>query len=218
MKNDLITNKIQEWTIRIKEPQGEGPHPVIWLFHGWKGDEDSMSIFTSLLPDEYLVLAPRGPYALKNGGYSWYPDGDNQMPMVEDFIPALQKLKDLEDSWPLTAPWGDFNDIRLAGFSQGAAMAYTYMVLYPERVRSVAGLAGFLPADLTAEYMQNPPNYSAINVYISHGKNDEIVPIKEAIKAARFFEGFGANVTFCESDVNHKLNKECFNGLESFFQ
>jgi phospholipase/carboxylesterase len=217
MTNKLKTLMIQEWIIRVQEPESNGPHPVIWLFHGWRGDEDSMSIFTSLLPKNYLILIPRGIYSAPKGGYSWVSPGDKKWLGLDSFIPALQKIKDLEENWPLNAPWADFNDLRVAGFSQGAALAYTYTLMYPMIVKAVAGLAGFLPEKLPLDDSLDKNNYSKIKVFISHGTKDRLVPIEKAKLAAQVFTDLGAEVTFCESDVSHKLSKDCFKGLEVFF-
>ena len=218
MKSELLTLKIADWTIRYRQPVGEGSHPVIWLFHGWMGDEDSMWVFESLLPENFLILAPRGLFPQDDIGYGWYPHDGNKWPRIETLTPVVNGIKDLEENWPLFAPWADFSNLRLAGFSQGAAVAYAYTILHPEDVQAVAGLAGFLPVgiSLQAEVLSNC--FDGIKVYISHGVKDQIVPVDKGTEAARFFESKGAEVTFCESDVGHKLSVDCFKGLEVFFE
>jgi phospholipase/carboxylesterase len=96
-------------------------------------------------------------------------------------------------------------------------MAYTYTINVPEKVKAVAGLAGFLPDGVYHTNDDNFYDFSTTKVYISHGTKDAIVPIDKAYEAARFFQDQGAEVTFCESDVGHKLNADCFKGLEVFF-
>jgi phospholipase/carboxylesterase len=212
----METIQIQDWVIRFREPKGEGPHPVIWLFHGWQGDEYSMEVFTSKLPERFLLLAPRGPYKSKRGGNSWYHDDHKGWPKVEAFSQAVEGLIGLMANWPLTAPWGDFDRFHLAGFSQGAALAYAFTFLHPNRVNAVAGLAGFVP-EASGKYLKNPA-LKRVMVYISHGSRDQIVPISKARQAAHMFESIDAQVVFCESDVGHKLDATCFKGLEKFFE
>ena len=216
MKNELPVLEIGEWVIRYREPDGDGPHPVIWLFHGWLGDEDSMWVFASQLPEHYLILAPRGPYSQERGGFGWYPEGKQGWPSVTDFVPAIDQVNELMENWPLTAPWADFDQFRLAGFSQGAAMAYSYTVRNLDRVQAVAGLAGFLPEDADNDLEQN--DLGELTVYVSHGTRDKLVPIEKARSAVQRFDRAGAEVTFCESEVGHKLSRDCFKGLEVFFQ
>ena len=155
MQKDIVTVKIEDWVIRYRSPDGNGPHPVIWLFHGWTGDENSMWIFASRLPANYLLLAPRGLYPTPMGGYSWHPMTDGKRwPQVEDFRAAVEKLTSLMDRWPSSAPPVDFSRFRVAGFSQGGALAYSFALLHPARVIALAGLASFLPdgAELNPQY------------------------------------------------------------------
>ncbi len=215
MNRSLPTLEIGDWRIRYRKPVGEGPHPVLWLLHGWKGDENSMWIFAKMVPEHYLLLAPRGPYPEPGGGYSWYPLREPGWPPLENFIPAVYGLLELMEAWPLTAPWGDFERFRVAGFSQGAALAYSLALTHPQRVSGVAGLAGFLPVG-TRSYFQTQ-KLDHLKVYISHGNQDQIVPLEWAKKAVRRFDAAGAEVIFCESDVGHKLNANCFKGLEDFW-
>ena len=216
MSENIKILEIHDWIIRCREPEGEGSHPVVWLFHGWMGDEDSMWIFASLLPEHFLVLAPRAPMASNNRGYTWVDEREEGWPRVESFQPVIGDLLELMENWPITAPWADFERFRLAGFSQGAALAYAFTLMHPKKVQAVAGLAGFLPREL--EITAHSPAYESLPVYISHGTKDRLVPIEEARQTVQFFQEVGAEVTFCESDVGHKLSADCFKGLEVFFE
>jgi len=208
--------QIQDWVIRFREPEKAGPNQVIWLFHGWQGDEGSMEIFSSLIPDDYLILAPRGRYPTRIDGFSWYPVREKGWPSVDAFSPIIYELFDLMENWPLAAPWADFDRFHLAGFSQGAALVYAFTLLYPERVKALAGLAGFLPRNAKA-HLDNK-DFRGKPVYISHGTADQIVPVKMAVAAAKLFTRVGSDVTFCESEEGHKLSVDCFKGLDKFFQ
>ena len=217
MSSDLKTLEIGSWVIRYRQPEGPGPHPVIWLLHGWTGDEDSMWIFASKLPQEYLLLAPRGLHQTELGGYSWHPiSSTKSWPEVDDFLPAVQALNALMSDWPDTAPRADFSNLRMAGFSQGGALAYTYTMLHPERVQALAGLATFLP-DGAAAHLQNLP-LEGLPVFVSHGTLDKLVPVARARQAVQLLDRAGANVWYCESEVGHKLSADCFRGMEVFFE
>ena len=214
--SDLPILEIDNWIVRYREPQGDGPHPVILLLHGWTGDEDSMWIFASRLPEDYLLIAPRGLYKTPYGGYSWHPIKQGQLwPWVDDLRPAVEKLIGLIDSWPANLPV-DFKNLRIAGFSQGAALAYTFTMLYPDKVQALAGLAGFLPEGASS-YLQID-SLKGLPVYISHGNQDNMVPVDRARRAVELLDQAGAQVSYCESDVGHKLSADCFRGMEVFFQ
>ena len=100
------------------------------------------------------------------------------------------------------------------GFSQGAAMAYALAAYYPQMVKRLVALAGFLPPDETM-----PGRYTALQgkkIYIAHGTQDDTVPVAMAQECKKTLESVGADVTYCESDVVHKLSAPCLKGLESF--
>jgi phospholipase/carboxylesterase len=175
-----------------------------------------MWVFAAKLPEEHLLIAPRGLYPAARGGYAWHPMPEQRgWPRVDDFLPSVGELLDLLGSWP-KSPAADFAELRLAGFSQGAALAYTFTLLHSQRVRALAGLSGFLPEGAEA-YLQGE-SLQGLPVYISHGTKDELVPVDLARQAVQRFQQAGARVTYCESEVGHKLSADCFRGMETFFE
>lgn len=205
---------IDGWVMRVRQPDGSGPFPVLLMIHGWTGDENSMWVFAPRLPKNVLLIAPRGLYPSISGGYSWYPKLNKPLPWVDDLLPAAEKLFDTLTAAHFSA--GDFSSLHLVGFSQGAALANTMTLLHPDRITSLAGLSGFLPdgasAMLTAQRLDGLP------VFIAHGIQDERVPVERARAAVAQLEQAGANVTYCEDNVGHKLSATCFHGLEAFYQ
>jgi len=82
MEFETRTIMIDDWVLRIRESEGDGPHPVTLLLHGWTGDENFMWIFARKLPENYLLIAPRTLHPTPIGGYSWYPIKDKSWPML----------------------------------------------------------------------------------------------------------------------------------------
>lgn len=210
------TIQVDDWVVRVRVPEGAGPFPAILLLHGWTGDENSMWIFAHGLPENYLLVAPRAPYESPIGGYSWYPIIQEQKwPLVDDFKPAVRSLLNLMENWAESAPPANFSNLRLAGFSQGAALTYAFGLLHPEKVAALAGLAGFLPEGSSTMFSGQPLRGKP--VYISHGTQDRLVPVDKARQAVKLFDQMGAEVTYCESDAGHKLSADCFRGMRVFF-
>lgn len=205
---------VDKWTVQARVPGGMGPSPVFILLHGWTGDEDAMGVFTPRLPKRALLLAPRGLYEAGPGGYSWYKEQARGWPRVEDFTVVVDRLLTLLN--PAIFPQGDFGELHLVGFSQGAAAAYAFTLLHPERVTSTAGLAGFMPNGV--EMLVTGERLKGLPVFITHGTRDVLVPVERARAAVKMFEEGGATVTYCEHDVGHKLNAACYNGLEAFYK
>lgn len=217
MTEDLLDLDIAGCTLKVRRPPGAGPHPVIFLIHGWTGDERSMWVFAPRLPAGALLIAPRAPYVSHNpeyGGYSWverHPDSYSPLPAFDS---ALDAFDTLLAALPAELP-GAFERLSLVGFSQGAALSFAFALRHLGRVGRLASLAGFLPSEsesaLAAGGLAGKP------VFIAHGTRDERVPIGMAHAARDQLQAAGAAVTYCESDTGHKLGANCARGLESFF-
>jgi phospholipase/carboxylesterase len=231
-KQFIYTARLRDLVMKIRIPEGEGPHPVLLLLHGWTGDENVMWIFASRLPDNYLMISPRGLYKSPLGGYAWHEHRSNDWPAVDEFRPAVDTLVDLmqadnslqgafagtledTEASKVALARADFSTVSLVGFSQGAALAYSFALLYPERVHLVGGLAGFMP-DKVEDLVARQP-LDRIKAFITHGTQDEIVPVEKARRSVELMQQAGADVTYCEQQAGHKLSASCFRALESFF-
>jgi phospholipase/carboxylesterase len=215
--DELSDLQIGDWTLKLRVPQGEGPHPVIFLVHGWTGDERSMWVFAPRLPKNALLIAPRAPYISKHpdllGGYSWVQEHDPDWDKLGDFAPAVRAFNELIVELAKQVP-GDFSQFGIAGFSQGAAMSFAYSLQQSERVQRLASLAGFLPA----ESGDALPALKGKPIFIAHGTKDESVPISMAHAAREQLVAVGAKVKCCEGEVGHKLAANCARELEEFFK
>lgn len=200
---------------RVQRPAGKGPHPVVVMLHGLTGDEDVMWIFAGRLPKNALLIAPRGLFPVAGGGFGWQQNpladkdaGENGFDAGVDFLTDLL----IRDNFPD----GSVERIGLVGFSQGAALAYTFALAHPERVTALAGLAGYLPR--SAQLLAQGHPLVGQTVFMAHGTQDAIVPFDKALEAKGVFETAGARVVLCTDDVGHKLSANCFRGLETYFQ
>lgn len=214
MEVDTLIKEVDEWVIRYRKPIGEPQYPVLLMLHGWTGDENAMWVFESRLPKYHLMIAPRGLFPTPWDGYGWHKHKSSAWPYVEDFKPAIEKLLRLLTE--KNFPDGDFTKLSIVGFSQGAALGYTFALLYPERVTALAGLSGFLPKEILPIIRGHPLN--SMPVFVTHGTKDQLVPVERARKSVELLEEAGGDVAYCEDDVGHKLSADCFQALEHFFK
>jgi phospholipase/carboxylesterase len=216
-QNDTALITFQEWTLRIQESASPLPRLML-LIHGLTGDENSMWVFARNFSPEYWIVAARAPHpsGMEQGGYSWRaPSGDVQdRPSLEQLRPSAEALIRLVDEYSasvgIDAPTFD-----VMGFSQGAAMCSTLAVLYPQRIRKVGILAGFAPGGLEELISQRPLEGKPF--FVAHGTKDETVTIERARASIEILEQAGAQVTFCEDDVGHKVSVNCLRALKTFF-
>lgn len=207
--------RIDNWTLKVRVPSGEGPHPVIFLIHGWTGDERSMWVFASRLPHNALLIAPRAPYVSQHpefGGFSWVPERGASFSSLEMFKPALLSFENLLPILAKELP-GNFDRFGMLGFSQGAAFSYAFAMQHAARVSRLAALAGFLPAESASQLA----DLAGTPVLIAHGTQDETVPIAMARQARTSLEAAGIKVSYCESETGHKLGANCAKQLSEFF-
>ena len=205
--------QVDNWVLRERNPGGPGDHPVILLLHGWTGDENSMWIFANRLPENAWLVAPRGLYRTALGGYGWQPSLDRTWPDIDEFRPAMEAIWNLLT--PKNFPSMERRQIHIVGFSQGAALGYSLGLAYPQQVGVIAGLSGFAPGGVESLVSSRPLRGKAC--FMAHGTQDQLVPVARARQARQVFLDAGAQVTYCEDEVGHKLSASCFRGLEKFF-
>ena len=206
----------RDWPFRLRRAQQE-PARLLVLLHGWQGDENSMWVFTPNLPNTLTILAPRAPLVAPEGGYTWrkVTAGTWGFPGLGDFYASTEALIAFLDGWSDSVGL-DARQFDLAGFSQGAAMAYTLALLDPQRVRAIAALSGFLPSG--SEIYLERGALAGKRFFVAHGRRDERIPVERARSDVAALEASGARVTYCESDTGHKVGNQCLLGIGKFFR
>jgi len=77
-------------------------------------------------------------------------------------------------------------------------------------------LAGFVPAGLEELIAQRP--LAGKSIFVAHGTQDEMVPIDRARNSIELLEQAGAQVTYCEDEIGHKVSRTCMRALENYLQ
>jgi phospholipase/carboxylesterase len=212
--------EFNDWTLRVRQSTSENSR-LLLLIHGWTGDENSMWVFTRGLSPDYWMIAPRGPHPAESSGFSWRPPQPMTFgrPSLETLLPAAEALIRLIDEYSASVTHGglcqvDASQFDLMGFSQGAAMVNVLGMLFPQRVRKMGVLAGFVPSGLDEIIGKKP--LLGKNVFVAHGTQDQMVPIDRARASIGLLEQAGAQVTYCEDEVGHKLSANCLRALEKY--
>lgn len=201
------------WIVRVQPPAVPGKNRILLMLHGWTGDEQVMAIFGRNAPEDYLLISPRGPVRADPSGYGWLTYDSSRRSTFQDFALVADELDRQVQHWLgyLRIPT-DRMDVM--GFSQGGAMALSYLIQHPDRVDRAVCLAGFLPDD--AKDVLTPARLTGKSIYIAHGTQDQTIPISLATRTAEILAAAGARVDFCQEDVGHKLGSLCNKKLELF--
>ena len=205
------------WVFRASS-LNEAPKRVLLLLHGWTGDENSMWTFARNFPPEYAIIAPRAPFLApkEKGGYSWrdLKPGTWGSPTLDELRPPADGLVSLVDEWRATlnitsAPFD------VIGFSQGGALATLLAILYPQRIRKLAVLAGFIPKGVGEAHLV-PDLLDGMQCFWAHGTQDDMVTFERGRSSAEMLEKAGAQIQFCVADVGHRVSRECRRALDDF--
>ena len=176
-----------------------------------------MWIFTRGLSPDYWMIAPRAPHAADPSGFSWRPLHASTLglPSLDSLSPAADGLIKLIDEYSASVKL-DAQQFDLIGFSQGAVMTNLIGILRPHRIRKMGVLAGFVPAGLEQLILQKP--LAGKKIFVAHGTQDQMIPINRAHASMALLEQAGAQITYCEDEVGHKLSVNCLRSLETYLQ
>lgn len=212
MKTEII--EFNGWTLRVR-PSAETNPRLLVLIHGWTGDENSMWVFTRRFPPEFWMMAPRAPHAADPQGFSWRPPQPLTFgrPSLEMLLPSAEALIQLIDEYAASVKV-EAQQFDVIGFSQGGAMVNVLGMAFPQRVRKMGVLAGFVPAGLDELIAQKP--LTGKKVFVAHGTLDEMIPIDRARASMQLMEQAGAEILYCEDEVGHKLSSNCLRALEDY--
>ncbi|EAQ40142.1 phospholipase/carboxylesterase [Dokdonia sp. MED134] len=185
--------------------------PLLLLLHGYGSNEEDLFSFAEELPKNYFIISARAPIAMQPYGNAWYhisidPDGvkssDNDgarqsRDLIARFIDEAIETYDL-----------DKHNVTLLGFSQGTILSYAVALTYPEKIKNVIGLSGYINEDIIE--LKSNPSYAHLNVYNSHGTVDQVIPIDAARKTPPYLEKVGINSTLSEFPVGHGVHPTNF--------
>lgn len=199
--------------------QAFGQRTGIILVHGRAGNETLMWVFSRVIEQlDPIVVAPRAITEDEIGGYSWWKVSqpanvqlsnspkDTRQQQLE---PAINLLEGIATSMPEL--YGvDPDRIFAIGFSQGGALCISLAMRNPRLFKGVGMLASFIPKVIQENHHGDLKN---LNVFVSHGTKDEIIPVERAQESVEFLKHFGANVFYNQDDVAHKISSS---GLKAF--
>jgi phospholipase/carboxylesterase len=186
--------------------------PLLILLHGYGSNEEDLFSFASELPEDFFIVSVRAPYDLQPYGYSWYDiqftsdnekfSDDEQAIKSRDLIANF--IDELIASYPI-----DSNNVSLIGFSQGTILSYAVALSYPEKVKNVVALSGYINENIISDNIDSK-DYSNLDFYISHGSVDQVIPNSWANKAPEFLNNLNIKNSYREFPVGHGVAPQNF--------
>ncbi|PQJ82223.1 alpha/beta hydrolase [Polaribacter glomeratus] len=203
----------------VREPKNKTQNPpLLILLHGYGSNKEDLFSFAEELPDELLIVSAQAPYEMGYGGYAWYAIN------FDDVKGKFSDLKQAKTSLDIIAVFideikqkykTDPNKTFLLGFSQGAILSYSLSFFYPNKVKNVIALSGYINTELLPKEISKEIQ---TNYYCSHGSVDQVLPIEWARKSRPFLDKLGFQNEYSEYPVGHGVAPQNFYSFKTWIE
>lgn len=205
----------------VREPKiKKEKNPLLLLLHGYGSNEEDLFSFASELPEEYYVVSARAPYDLQPYGHAWYAitfDADqNKFSDDNQAIASRDLIAQFIDELILELPI-DSENVTLIGFSQGTILSYAVALSYPEKIKRVVALSGYLNTGILASDYENN-DFKNLKMFVSHGTQDQVIPVDWARKAPETLKNLGIEVDYKEYPIGHGVSPQNFYDLKNWLE
>jgi phospholipase/carboxylesterase len=192
--------------------------PVLFMLHGYGSNEEDLFSFAPELPEELCIIAMRAPYILQPYGYAWYAinfDAEKGKWSDDDqAIESREKIISFIDEACSTYGLDDQN-VNLLGFSQGTILSYAVALSYPEKIKNIIALSGYINEKILKDsYVDS--NFENLNFYCSHGDMDQVIPVEWARKAPNFLKKLGIEHVYEEFPAGHGVLPQNFHSFKKW--
>ena len=195
------------------EPKSDARFAVIWLHGLGASGHDFEPIVPELQLPEALAIrfifphAPERPVTINNGMRmpAWYDitglDFDKRVDS-DSFVSSgelIEAFIDDQISKGIVA-----ENILLAGFSQGGALALHTGLRFPQRLAGVMALSTYLATGKTLAEEGSELNRD-IPILYAHGSQDPMIPMAQAMKSRDRLQELGYTVEWHEYVMEHQV-------------
>ncbi len=194
--------------------------PLLIMLHGYGSDENDLFSFASELPSALFIISVKAPYTMQPFGNAWYTINfeaekgkwnDNvQAATSRDLISKF--IDEICNSYPV-----DANNVTLLGFSQGTILSYAVALTYPEKVKNIIALSGYINKDILPDNLHSK-DYSNLDFYCSHGSDDQVIPVDWARQTPAFLKSLNIKHQYSEFPVGHGVAPQNFHELNEWLK
>jgi phospholipase/carboxylesterase len=186
--------------------------PVIIMLNGFGSDENDLFSFAGELPDNYTIISLRATLKMEPNGNAWYTfifdDIQGKFSDTDEAIKSRELISNCIDEI-IEKYKVQKDNVTLLGFSQGTILSFAVALSYPEKIKNVIGLSGYIDTDLLIKDFAKK-DFSNLNVYSSHGIQDQVVPVSWSRKTKPFLNQLSIDCTYSEFPVGHGVTPQNF--------
>jgi phospholipase/carboxylesterase len=179
-------------------PVQNGDGKVLVLLHGTGGNEDDLLTVAQMIDERAAVLAPRGK-VLENGMPRYFRRFAEGVFDVEDLKFRTNDLANFIMDASKKYQF-DLDSVTAVGYSNGANVGASLLLLRPESLRNAILLRTMIP--LVPEKL---PDLSGKRVFISGGRLDSMIPQNKTIELEKILKKAGAQVKLNWEESTHAL-------------
>ncbi|MBL78594.1 MAG: carboxylesterase [Nitrosomonadaceae bacterium] len=210
----------------VVETGSQPTHSIIWL-HGLGADgHDFVSIVQKLNLQSNIMSrfifphAPFQPISINNGTVmrAWYDISNPDLNNNEDITGihasqhAVEKIINKEKQSGIKP-----ENIILAGFSQGGAIALHTGLRHPNKLAGILVLSSYLPLVNRLSIDSHPSNLST-HIFMAHGYNDTVVPLNIAQSSKKKLIESGYTVKWITYQMGHSVCSNEINDISNWLK
>ncbi|MFZ9643098.1 MAG: alpha/beta hydrolase [Candidatus Methylopumilus sp.] len=196
-------------------------HSVIWL-HGLGADGHD---FAPIVPELNIANtrfifphAPHQPITMNNGYQmrAWYDLFGLGMQHQQDEAGMREMQKNIEGLIAHEVAQGiPENNIVLAGFSQGGAMALFTALRHPKRLAGVLALSTYMPLKEKLAQEASTAN-QAVPILMAHGSFDSVITLDTCLLSRQLLQSLDYPLEWHEYAMAHSVCAEEINDISRF--
>ena len=205
--------------VRPSKTPNDNP-PALFLFHGYGSDEADLFSFSGELSEDLFIISARAPWALQPFGYCWYNinfgASFGKWSDVEQATASRELIAKFIDE-AINAYQLDKNNINLLGFSQGTVLSYAVALSYPEKIRNVVALSGYIDEKVLVDDYSDK-DHGHLKIYASHGQVDQVIPPAWAQQIPDFLNQLKIEHVYEEFPSGHGVSAQNFYSFKSWLE
>ena len=174
--------------------------PTLLLLHGTGGDENDLLPLGRMLDERAALLSPRGK-VLENGMPRFFRRLSMGVFDEEDLVNRTHELASFVEE--AASEYGlDPKRLFAVGFSNGANIAASLLLLHPDLLAGAVLLRAMTPFEL-----ETLPDLSGTPVYLAAGRSDQMIPAESTERLADLLRKAGAEVTLDWQPGGHGIGR-----------
>jgi phospholipase/carboxylesterase len=174
---------------------------TLLLLHGTGGSEDDLVPLGRDLAPGAALLSPRGKVS-EYGAARFFRRLAEGVFDQEDLVFRTHELADFVEN--ASEEYGfDLSKLVAIGYSNGANIAASLMLLHPDLLRAAVLFRAMVPFE-----PEETPDLSGMRVFLSAGRRDRMIPPQNTERLAEILREAGADLDLRWRDTGHPLTYE----------